>query len=148
MNSQTCVLCVENQNNHEMKINGQPHGNIGKSRIPWNKGLTKETDPRVKAVSDILKTIWIGQDEEKKETSKKFKKYWATQEAKKVRLVSANRCIERNKLNNPMKYNETKNKQSISYKKYWADPIWREKQIRAIKEGKANKIKNGTFQTK
>ena len=48
-------LCKENPNKQIMK---HPHiieGFNNKGRVPWNKGLTKDTDERVKRASEILK---------------------------------------------------------------------------------------------
>ncbi len=37
-----------------------------KGKIPWNKGLTKETDKRVRGISDSLKDRYFSEETKKK----------------------------------------------------------------------------------
>jgi len=138
-------------------------------RIPWNKGLTKETDSRIKKMANSISKATLGRIPWNKgltkETDDRVRKYAQSlegrffsadtkhklSEAMKKAIVEGKRRTDTTKgmkiwsihrhpqLGKPLS-GETKRKSSLSHINRWKDPIYRQKVTQALK-GKVGRNK-------
>jgi len=122
-----CISCGKEISKYANKC--RSCGNKG--RISWNTGLTKETDERLKRVSDANKRLNKGPKSEatKEKIRKAIKERWKDPKMRE-KISVAQSIAQKKRYENP----KEREKQSYGMKEYLKDPKNREKHSCKMKE--------------
>lgn len=128
--SSTPILRILNEN----KINLYPNGFFQKGKVGWNKGLTKETDVRVRRIVEktgrTLKRLY-----KEGKLINPFKGKKASLKTKRKQSKIRKKLYSEGKIIPPMNNPKTREKDSLAHKKLWEDEEFKEKRRKSLFKG-------------
>ena len=120
-----------------------------KHRPVWNKGLTKETDPRVRKISEKLKRLFQDPKYKKKWYDKQIKIRQTKEYRQKISEKTKQQWkdpIKRARLLAGIRSEETRKKISEASKKQWSNPEYRNRVIKKIRETRKRRVHEAYIQ--